>query len=71
MQIEVAPGVHPASDCGQYHQAARVRQNFSRPHLFVDSHGYHHGDHEPGDQDSEHNIIEGCHTITAKKKAAR
>jgi hypothetical protein len=49
----------------------RLRQNFSRPRLFVASHGYHHGDHEPGNQDSEHNIIEGCHAITAKKKAAR
>jgi hypothetical protein len=49
----------------------RLRQSFSRPRLFVASHGYHHGDHEPGTQDSEHNIIEGCHTITAKKKAAR
>jgi hypothetical protein len=49
----------------------RLRQNFSRPRLFVASHGYPHGDHEPGNQDSEHNIIEGCHTITAKKKAAR
>jgi hypothetical protein len=49
----------------------RLRQNFSRPRLFVASHGYHRGDHEPGNQDSEHNMIEGCHTITAKKKAAR
>jgi hypothetical protein len=49
----------------------RLRQNFSRPRLFVASHVYHHGDHEPSNQDSEHNIIEGCHTITAKKKAAR
>jgi hypothetical protein len=49
----------------------RLRQNFSRPRLFVASHGYHNGDHEPGNQGSEHNIIEGCHTITAKKKAAR
>jgi hypothetical protein len=49
----------------------RLRQNLSRPRLFVASHGYHHGDHEPGNQDSEHNIIDGCHTITAKKKAAR
>jgi hypothetical protein len=49
----------------------RLRQNFSRPRLFVGSHVYHHGDHEPSNQDSEHNIIEGCHTITAKKKAAR
>jgi hypothetical protein len=49
----------------------RLRQNFSRPRLFVASHGYHNGDHEPGNQDSEHTIIEGCHTITAKKKAAR
>jgi hypothetical protein len=49
----------------------RLRQNCSRPRLFVALHGYHDGDHEPGNQDSEHNIIEGCHTITAKKKAAR
>jgi hypothetical protein len=33
----------------------RLRQNFSRPRLFVASHGYHHGEHEPGNQDSEHN----------------
>ena len=49
----------------------RLRQNFSRPRLFVASHGYHNGDGEPGNQNTEHNIIEGCHTITAKKKAAR
>ena len=49
----------------------RLRQNFSRPRLLVASHGYHHGDHEPGNQDSEHNIIKGCHRIAAKKKAAR
>ena len=49
----------------------RLRQNFSRPRLFVASHGYHHGDHEPGNQDSERNIIKGCHGIAAKKKAAR
>jgi hypothetical protein len=49
----------------------RASPNFSRPRLFVASHGYHSGDHEPGNQDSEHNIIEGGHTITAKKKATR
>jgi hypothetical protein len=27
------------------------------------------GDHEPGNQDSEHNIIDGCHTITAQKES--
>jgi len=48
----------------------RLRQNLSRPRLFVASHGYHHGDHEPGNQDSGHYIIEGCHGITAKRKAA-
>ena len=49
----------------------RLRQNFSRPRLYVASHGYHRGDHEPDNHDSEHNIIEGCHGIAAKKKAAR
>jgi hypothetical protein len=37
----------------------------------VASHGYHRGDHEPGNHDSEHNIIEGCHGIAAKKKAVK
>ena len=41
----------------------RLRRNFSRPRLFVASHVYHHGDHQPGNQDSEHNIIEGCHSV--------
>ena len=49
----------------------RLRQNFSRPRLFVASDGYHHGDHEPSNQDSERIVIKGCHGIAAKKKAAR
>jgi hypothetical protein len=47
----------------------RLRQNFSRPRLFVASHGYHHGDHQPGNQNSEHNMIKGYHGIAAKKES--
>jgi hypothetical protein len=74
VQFEAAPSVHRAKArriAGNIATLNRPRQNFSRPRLFVASHGYHHGDHEPGNQDSEHNIIEGCHGIAAKKKAAR
>ena len=60
-----------AADRGEYRHAKPASPRLFKARLFVASHGYHNGDHEPGSQDSEHNIIEGCHTITAKKKAAR